>query len=330
VSVTLPDLQQAAYRYNALKQRVGKTLPGGVVTHYVYGLDGLLLAELDGLNNVIKEYVYLQGKLLAVRDFSGGAGQVYYAHNDHLGAPRLLSDAAGQVVWRGDFDPFGKVTAIDEDVDGDGSNVSLNIRFPGQYYDAETGLHYNWNRYYDPGTGRYTTPDPIGIEGGLNLYAYVGGNPVGFVDPEGLEVRVNTRNVRGTGGLSVGAHSVTTVIPSKGSTVTYGSYNVNGKNTVIKNDPSDHGSQKDPVTDSIVIPPPAGMTQDQWDRAVISAAENLLNNVPAEDYAIFPTDPRLAGIVEGNCNVTTRRILEAAGGFIPRRFNPPGLNPGLH
>jgi len=182
----LEGVEQASYQYNALRQRVSKTLSDGSVTQYVYGLDGLLLAELDGLNNVIKEYIYLSGKLLAVRDFSSGLERLYYAHTDHLGLPRLLTNASGQTVWSGDFDPFGKVAAIDEDVDGDTFNVSLNIRFPGQYHDAETGLYYNWNRYYDPEVGQYTSSDPIGIDGGLNVFAYVGGNPVGFVDFFGL------------------------------------------------------------------------------------------------------------------------------------------------
>lgn len=66
------------------------------------------------------------------------------------------------------------------------NTVVNNLRFPGQYYDAETSLHYNWNRYYDPNIGRYITGDPIGLEGGVNLFSYVGGNPVNFVDPWGL------------------------------------------------------------------------------------------------------------------------------------------------
>jgi len=110
---------------------------------------------------------------------------VWYAHNDPLGTPQALTDEAGTVVWKADYDPFGKATA-NEDPDGDGNRVTLNIRFPGQYYDQETGLHYNYFRYYDPATGRYITSDPIGLIGGNNTYLYINANPLKFVDYLGL------------------------------------------------------------------------------------------------------------------------------------------------
>jgi RHS repeat-associated protein len=112
---------------------------------------------------------------------------VYYFHNDHLGTPQTMSDASGRKVWVAEYDPFGKAT-VDQDPDGDGQVVVNNLRFPGQYYDAETGLHYNYHRDYDPATGRYLQPDPIGQIGGLNLYPYVDGNPVSRIDPDGLQV----------------------------------------------------------------------------------------------------------------------------------------------
>jgi RHS repeat-associated protein len=90
------------------------------------------------------------------------------------------------VVWRWDSDAYG-TTAASDDPDGDGVKFTYNQRFPGQYYDRETGLHYNYFRDYDPGTGRYVQADPIGLEGGLNVYAYVDGNPVLRTDPQGLD-----------------------------------------------------------------------------------------------------------------------------------------------
>jgi RHS repeat-associated protein len=85
------------------------------------------------------------------------------------------------VVWSARYTAYGQALV------NPASTVENNLRFPGQYYDEETGLHYNWHRYYDPGTGRYLTPDPIGLVGGINLYLYVAGNPVNAVDPTGLK-----------------------------------------------------------------------------------------------------------------------------------------------
>ena len=115
-----------------------------------------------------------------------GADILSYLHADHLNTPRLATDATQTIVWRWAGDAFG-ATPPDDDPDADGIAVTVNLRFPGQYFDRETGLHYNWNRYYDPKTGRYITSDPIGLFGELNTYAYVTNNPLRFIDPRGLD-----------------------------------------------------------------------------------------------------------------------------------------------
>ena len=116
---------------------------------------------------------------------TNGDGDIYYVHNDHLGTPVKMTNEMGLVVWQATYDPFGKAT-VDEDVDGDGNAVEMNVRFPGQYYDAESGLHYNYFRTYDPELGRYITSDPIGLFGGLNTFGYVYGNPMRYIDSYGL------------------------------------------------------------------------------------------------------------------------------------------------
>ena len=112
--------------------------------------------------------------------------QAYYIHTDHLNTPRIISDQSQKTVWRWqNTEGFGNSLA-EEDPDNDGTLFTCNLRFPGQYFDRETNLHYNYYRDYDPTTGRYVESDPIGLRGGINTYAYVGGNPISFVDPTGL------------------------------------------------------------------------------------------------------------------------------------------------
>jgi len=115
------------------------------------------------------------------------ASSLFYIHTDHLGTPKMLSNASGTPVWRAVARPFGKAT-VDNDVDGDGVAVEFNLRQPGQYYDRESGLYYNYFRYYDPETGRYISSDPIGLDGGVNTYTYVENNPLGFIDVFGLNI----------------------------------------------------------------------------------------------------------------------------------------------
>jgi len=109
------------------------------------------------------------------------------SHADHLNTPRLVADATGTTVWRWDQqEPFGN-NVPDENPSGLGA-FDLPLRLPGQRYDAETGLHYNYFRDYDPSLGRYGESDPIGLRGGLNSYAYVRGSPLRFSDLLGLDV----------------------------------------------------------------------------------------------------------------------------------------------
>ena len=126
------------------------------------------------------------GAALAVPAPALASQQVYYLHGDHLGTPRVATNAANQVVWRHlpTGEPFG-AAAPEEDPDGNGQATVIHLRFPGQYYDRETGLSYNYFRDYDPRTGRYVQSDPVGLDGGINTYSYVGGNPLSKIDPTG-------------------------------------------------------------------------------------------------------------------------------------------------
>ena len=128
---------------------------------------------------------------------------LHYIHTDHQNSPLLLTNVNGQIDWRWQRDAFGYKQA-DNNPDGDNTVVDFNLRFPGQYYDQETGLHYNYYRYYDPSTGRYITSDPIGLNGGLNTFGYVGNNPIGSVDPKGL--------VKWTGTVGIGKFKIGTKI----------------------------------------------------------------------------------------------------------------------
>lgn len=117
-------------------------------------------------------------------DTTGGAVKTYFIHTDHLNTPRAVSNPDGATVWKWSSDSFGSgapmvTLGLDE-------RTFLNLRYPGQYADRETGLYYNYYRDYDPQTGRYLQSDPIGLGGGINTYGYVGGNPLSATDPQGL------------------------------------------------------------------------------------------------------------------------------------------------
>jgi RHS repeat-associated protein len=166
------------YATSADGRRMMKTADSNV-TVYHYDLEGHLIAESDGQGSLTRLYIYLNGAPLAMFAAGGETDSVYYYHNDHLGTPLRLTDAIGTVAWAADYLPFGGVDITVETVEN-------YLRFAGQYHDAETGLHYNYWRYYDPKIGRYLRADPIGLKGGINLFAYVQNNPINLIDPYGL------------------------------------------------------------------------------------------------------------------------------------------------
>jgi len=180
----------ASYRYDPFGRRISKTLNNGSqsnTTYYFYSAEGLI-AEADSNGQLTKSYGYAPGSTFTTNPLwmkvpatgTQTAAAYYTYQNDHLGTPQKLLNQSGVTVWSATYDAFGKAT-IDS-----ASTVSNNLRYPGQYYDAESGLHYNWNRYYNSKTGRYETSDPIGLWGGLNEYTYSYGNPLRYADPYGL------------------------------------------------------------------------------------------------------------------------------------------------
>lgn len=169
---------------NGQGQRVLKTTAAGTSVYH-YGLDGQLLAETNINGQPIRAYVWIDDLPIAQINEYPSDSRITYIYADHLNTPRSAANASGQPVWSWHSSSFG-MTAPNEDVDADGYGTIINLRFPGQYFDAETGNHYNYFRTYDPRTGRYLESDPIGLDGGLNTYAYVDGNPLRWKDPTGL------------------------------------------------------------------------------------------------------------------------------------------------
>jgi RHS repeat-associated protein len=220
----------ASYTYNHLNQRISKTTPDSIA-HYHHDAQGRLWSETDGLGNTIRDYIWMGDMPIAMVDYPEGIERVTYLHADHLNTPRYGTNQTGDVVWQWQSDAFGNGLPT-EDVDSDGVSVQINLRFPGQYYDAESDLHYNWNRYYDPSIGRYITSDPIGLDGGLNTYSYVLQNPLRFYDPNGLETAnlfgQNTRHRTFSQGI-IGPKGEMWLIAHGNSQGIYDSRHVNGE-----------------------------------------------------------------------------------------------------
>ena len=162
------------YRYDAFDRRVAKVTAQPTI-YYTYSSSGQLLFEYSSQRSV--DYVWLADRIVAI---SINHGPLQAVHSDWLGRPELVTDVTNPtILWRATNAVYDRKVTID-------SIGGLNVSFPGQYYDAESDLYYNWHRYYDANSGRYIQSDPAGLIGGINTYSYAQGNPISYVDPFGL------------------------------------------------------------------------------------------------------------------------------------------------
>jgi RHS repeat-associated protein len=179
-SVTRNSIPRGAYTYDYLHRLVARDIQSGVgMVHRVHDLDGNVIAEYHASGYLMTEYVWLEDRPIAVIADAGGTPRTLWVHTDHLERPFLMTNAAGNVVWEASYRPFGEVASIT-------GAETLDYRFPGQWFQMESGLHYNCHRHYDATTGRYVSPDPIGMPDGPSRYAYVLNSPLMGVDREGL------------------------------------------------------------------------------------------------------------------------------------------------
>ncbi|MGD9158472.1 MAG: RHS repeat-associated core domain-containing protein, partial [Desulfobacteraceae bacterium] len=170
----------AEYYYDPFGRRLWKDVDGTRV--YFFYADEGLIGEYDNTGAEIKTYGYLPDSIWCTNPLFMKMGSDYYwYHNDHLGTPQMITTNSGEIVWKAKYTAFGKATVDPE------STVVNPLRLAGQYEDAETGLHYNYSRYYDPVLGRFLRTDPVGFGAGdANLYGYLWNNPLNSIDPFGL------------------------------------------------------------------------------------------------------------------------------------------------
>ncbi|WP_167858444.1 RHS repeat-associated core domain-containing protein [Methylobacterium nonmethylotrophicum] len=181
--VTVGGVAKANYLYdgkNRLSVRQTLNMTPSGTQHLIHDVWDHVLVETNGAGQAVREYIWVGDIPVAVVDSSAGAASptLLWVHVDHLGRPELMTDATKAVKWKAVYEPFGAVSSIT-------GPAALQMRFPGQWFQLEAGLAYNWNRHYDATTGRYTQVDPLGLPDGPSRYAYAGGNPIGYVDQNG-------------------------------------------------------------------------------------------------------------------------------------------------
>jgi RHS repeat-associated protein len=306
------------YKYDALGRLVERK-EGIIWVRYTYSGDDVVLDEISlGLT-----YYYANGPGIDNKLWHWPAGPwVWYYLKDHLGSTRALASDYSTTVDTITYDSFGKPLG----------NTSLGTRFlyAGRDYDADTELYYYRARWYDPQLRRFISEDPIGLNGGINLYAYVGNNPINATDPSGLEILVQWHKVLGTGNY----HTLITITPEN--------------QDLYKNDPRfiyDNAQGKYYATigagPSMALNLTSGINrekdkephkggnkvdfngcEDNYITKLFTANNNYANNPPLP-YDLFPTWP----FNVYNSNSYISGIINATSGVVEKpNVNAPGWN----
>lgn len=175
------------YKYNGRGERVRRFLNTSN-TYTVYDESGHWLGDYDSAGAPIQQAIWLDDLPVGLLAGAGSGEKLHYVEPDHLGSPRVVIDPVRDVAvweWNAEGEAFGD-TPPDQDPDADGTAFEFDMRFPGQRYDAVSGLNQNGFRDYDTTTGRYTESDPIGQPGGIALFGYGYANPLRYEDFFGL------------------------------------------------------------------------------------------------------------------------------------------------
>jgi RHS repeat-associated protein len=310
------------YLYNALGQLIQKSATGGT-TLIVYDESGHILGEYTSTGALIEETRWMGDTPVATLLPNGSGISIYYVHTDHLGTPRKITRPSDNgLMWRWDPDTFGSV-GPNTNPAGLGT-FTYNLRFPGQYALPESGLNYNYFRTYDPQTGRYIESDPIGLDAGVNTYAYTLDNPLSYADRTGQNVTMTCRPLSMFSWLGRAAPKHCGVVvwhPSNDcppKTIVDRQFSLAGFTQSPTRDPNnqtyldDRAAFNHPggANANYDIALPNGMTQNQFDAAVILSGNNY--SLPAPYAWSGP-----------NSNTAAASIITGAGGVAPNVWNAP-------